>query len=77
MIYDREKGKLVMADGTEYYANGGIVGLNDDLEISEGYDGGFYCYREDSDDGALPLAHRLELADYMIALWIKYKEAQK
>jgi hypothetical protein len=70
-----ERSSLIMDDGTEYHANGGIVGLDPYLEISRGYDGSLTDW--ENDDGKLPFAHRLELADYMIALWTKYKEAQR
>jgi hypothetical protein len=72
-----EGDRLIMDDGTKYYANVGIVGLSPKLEISEGYDGGIMDWENDEDEGKLPLKHRLELAEYMIALWTKYKEAQR
>lgn len=60
---------LVMDDGTPYYANGGIVGLDPWLDITEGYDGGISNFDANPDTGDLPEAHRKEIAAYMIQLW--------
>jgi len=53
----------------EFYANNLIVGISDDLKISEGYDG---CI--ESDEYPLIKEERIELADYMIERWTKYKQ---
>ena len=52
-----------------FYANDLIVGISDELRISEGYDG---CI--DGDEYPLTKEERIELADYMIARWTKYKK---
>ena len=54
---------LKMEDGTEYYANRGIIGLDQNLGLSEGCDG---CFPSD-----MPEAHRIEIAAYMVALWTR------
>lgn len=52
-------------------ANRGIIGINPELVTYEGYDGIFPCYGND-----LTEAERVELADYMIGLWLRYKEVK-
>jgi hypothetical protein len=54
---------ITMSDGTEYYANNGIIGLCPRLGLSEGYDGGFPY--------DMPDKHRREIAEYMVALWTR------
>lgn len=60
---------LVLSDGKKYYANNGIVGLSPELELSEGYDGGF--------TSEMPDAHRREIAEYMIAQWTRVLNGEK
>lgn len=63
-------GFIFECSGRDVYANRGIIGINPDLETSEGYDGGLPW------DEPLTKAERIELADYMIALWTRYREAE-
>lgn len=70
-----EPNALVMDDGTRYYAHGSIIGLAEDMQVTYGYDGvlhfdGYYY----DDEPPVKEAHRKEIADYMIALWTKYRE---
>lgn len=69
---------IIMDDGTEYYAYGGIIGLGaDNHSIRYGYDGELVP-EEPFADGYMPPAHQIELCDYMIDLWLKRREcAQK
>ena len=60
---------VFLCTGRVVYAHCGIIGLCEDMEVSEGYDGDF------SDGEQLVGAEREELADYMIALWTRYREA--
>lgn len=72
-----ERSKIVMADGTEYYANMGIIGLNEDgFVLTHGYDGGLHGNYE-VNDGEIPSEHRREIAEYMIALWTRYLDSIK
>jgi hypothetical protein len=67
-----EEDELVFSTGRRFYANKGIVGLSPNLEISEGYDGGIedkWC----EPPRVLTRAEKVELADYMIALWTEYR----
>lgn len=64
-----------LKSGREFYANCTIVGISEDLKITEGYDGGIHCvgdYGEDDTDG-LTKQDQLELADLMIDRWNKFK----
>ncbi len=58
---------LIFNTGRKVYANNGIVGINEQLRISEGYDGGF-------EENRLTEEERLELAAYMIDLWGKWRD---
>jgi hypothetical protein len=63
-----ESDELTFSSGTKVYANRGIVGIaitDEGIRIYEGYDGGIDVNKRDG----------IELADYMIALWQKYKES--
>lgn len=53
--------------GKEIYANCGIVGISPSGSLSEGYDGGV-------DVESLTIEEKIELADYMISLWTKFKQ---
>lgn len=57
-----------LSSGRFVYANNYYIGINPDMELSEGYDGGV-------DDHKWSPEERRELADFMIGLWTKYKEA--
>jgi hypothetical protein len=57
---------LLESTGKEFYANKGIIGLNRDLEIFEGYDGGI-------NQREFTKQEREELSDYMIDLWQAFK----
>lgn len=54
--------------GRTEYAYGGIVSVNDKLELSYGADGGFPTDFENP----LTPAEKRELAQYMISRWLEY-----
>ncbi len=60
---------VIFDSGKKLDANGGIIGLNQRLEAYGGYD-------QDLDwggsDELLTPDERMELAEYMIALWRRY-----
>lgn len=60
--------ELVMDDGTEYHAYGGVVGMSEDLKPYYGWDG----MVGEFDREAMPERHRKELAEFMIALWQRF-----
>ena len=74
MEVDRDK--LIFSTGRRIIANGGIIGLAPDLEVSEGYDGTIYndYIEEFEEEHRLTPAEVNELADYMVALWGKWRE---
>lgn len=69
-----EGDKIFMNDGTEYDANCGIIGLSpkclqpDGNCVYQGYDGQV--------GWDLSKKHAVEIADYMIDLWNKFKMRQ-
>ena len=69
---------VIFSTGLIVYANCGIIGLVDnkgELEVSDGYDG---CFSSSNRGGKnMTAAEKVELADYMIALWTRYKEEAK
>ena len=71
--------EVIFSTGKVRYANNGIIGLGPDLEVSEGYDGGFWSaheseYKDEAD--ILTPAERVELADYMIERWQAFRYIQ-
>lgn len=61
--------ELVLASGRTLYAHAGIIGIADNGAFSGGYD-----QMLDDDDDPLTSEERVELGDYMIALWTRFKE---
>jgi len=60
---------LKFSTGRELYENHGIIGINSTLGIFEGYDDDVY-------DDVWLKEEKIELADYMISLWNKYKKRE-
>lgn len=62
---------LFESTGRAEYQHADIVGINPQLEVSYGYDGGF-----DFTSNYKPILpiEREELADFMINLWQQFKE---
>ena len=78
-IKEGTRDTFVLSTGREVYANYHIIGISPELEISEGYDGeinpkGLYTGRGGEMEGVWSSDERLELADYMINLWTRYRE---
>jgi hypothetical protein len=69
--------KVIFTTGREEYANNGIIGLTPKLTVMEGYDGYFYEPQEDwmdeEDYDGITNEEQIELADYMIEKWQKFK----
>ena len=69
--------KITFSTGRTAYCHKKIIGLSPELQAYEGYDG---YLRPDTDIEFGEIGYnftreeREELADYMIALWTKYKE---
>ena len=81
--------KIIFSTGKIKYANNGIVGLSgaslitNEWDIFDGYDGilfnGDPHYNDyvEKDDDDLTNDELVELADYMVDLWKKFKESRK
>ena len=61
------KDKYVLSTGKTFYSNNGIIGIDNHLDVHEGYDGGI-----DTDE--FTQEEKNEIADYMIDLWNKFRE---
>lgn len=72
------KDGYVLSTGREFYANNGIIGLSPEFgrgALAEGYDGGILCEPNCWNEAQQwTAAERTELADYMIALWMKWRD---
>ena len=68
MIYDAENDEFVLASGRRLYSVMGTTGLSEDMQAAYGSDGRL------GDSDGLSQEERMEIADYMISLWTKYKE---
>lgn len=71
MVFDERKNEYVLSTGRRAYAHNGIIGLDHEGGVFEGYDGGFELY-----DGGFTDAERAEIADLMIARWTAWKEGR-
>lgn len=78
MIYENDRFKLECT-GRTFYANGyiGIMEIDyGEVVIAEGYDG--YVRpeppEEEGEPDSLDQQERVELADYMISLWERFKK---
>lgn len=60
---------MTLSSGRKVTANNGYVGINQQLDTSEGHDS--YLSTEE-----WTLQEKIELADHMIALWEKFKEEE-
>lgn len=79
IIEDRMKIKgdrCIFSTGTRLFANRGVIGIGPNLEVTEGWDGGFYNPSSyfDEEDSPLTPVERVELADFMIGQWKKFKK---
>ena len=71
-MYSGEKiieSKVIFESGKETYVNRGIIGINPELDISERYD-----YETGQDEPPFTKEECVELADFMIDLWQKFKQ---
>ncbi len=83
MYYNRAIERLTFSSGRQWTPNNGYIGINADMELSEGhdreiiFDEDLVVDRECGYDDHQPLTpeERRELSDYMIGLWQEFKEA--
>lgn len=79
--------KFTFNSGRSFTANG-YIGImdGDEISIAEGYDGrielmnkeGQYDYQNENEDYIEPplsIEEKIELAEYMISLWMKFKDS--
>lgn len=68
---------LIFTTGKVKYANGGIIGIDSNLEVTGGYDHDFHTPRQewmdDEDFDGLTKQEQFELADHMIKIWGQFK----
>lgn len=62
---------VILTSGRRFYAHAGILGMDDDLDLSGGYDD---LISFDDDEEALSKTERLEIAAYMIDLWQRWSK---
>lgn len=76
-----DKDTYQFKSGKKIYANRGIIGIDEDLKLSEGYDGGFATWPipewwEPNEKAECLQAEDLkEIADLMIERWKKFKKS--
>lgn len=73
MIVDDDK--VIFSSGKEISVNGGVIGINEHLDIHGGYDNGIPLQEFDDDQNEILLftkEERQELASYMIELWKEF-----
>lgn len=62
---------ITLSTGRQVEAWGGILGINAELEIYEGYDTPFdFCFEKWTP------GEKIELADHMITIWKSFREKQ-
>lgn len=71
-----EGDEVIFTSGKTCDANHGIIGLSPDMDVTEGWDGCIYKPEDEYFD-KLSKADLIELADYMIAEWTKFKAIQE
>lgn len=64
--------EIVFSSGKSIYANNNIVGIDAELEISEGYDGSIFIEGHNGEE-LLTKPELIELADMMIDRWQRFK----
>lgn len=64
-----------LSTGRTFYANNHVIGIDPDGRVSEGYDGDVNFDKYDSENDTYvndwTLAEKLELARFMVNLWIR------
>lgn len=74
MIYNVKDSTYTLTTGRRVYANRGILGIDEQGSVSEGYDGGVELERDwDDTFQSWTPEERTELADEMIRRWTRFK----
>ena len=72
---------VIFSTGSVRYAQNGVLGLDPDSRVMQGYDGDFY--RGEGEESwskerpKLTTAELCELADYMIKRWQQFRASQE
>lgn len=64
----KDDSTMILKSGKKIYVNHGLISIDDDNNIYEGYDGEIDIY----DYNELTKDERIEIAEYMIERWKKY-----
>lgn len=76
MKHDDNNGELILSTGKKIDIYSGFIGINKAGDLSGGYDN--YIYSNNWDEGnrdyKLTKLELIEIADYMISVWNKFKE---
>ena len=67
----RDKDGYTLSTGRHFYANNGILGMDESLFVSQGYDGGV-GQDEWNARGPFTLVEREEIAKFMVELWTSW-----
>jgi hypothetical protein len=59
-----------LSTGKQFFVSGGVLGIDVDLMLTDGYDG---YIADGPDDTTFTVEERQEIADYMIGLWNSFK----
>lgn len=70
MKFDAGNDGLILSTGKRLYAHCGIIGINPEGLLFNGYDSGL-------EDEKLNLEEKIELAEYAITLWKEYIQRNK
>jgi len=68
-----EEDTVTFSTGKQAYANNGIIGLSPSGQVMDGSDGAFQLTGELDFRNGLTESEKVELADYMIESWTRYK----
>jgi hypothetical protein len=71
MKYNERTEYLTLSSGHSFYAHQGCIGIDEDLWLYEGYNGSLTGGRY-----VLTTADFIEIAEYMIARWQRFKNRQ-
>lgn len=66
-ISELDESTIVLSNGTKVKAYGSVLGIGPDLSVDGGWD-------DDHIDLGLSPGEKIELADYAISLWTRYRE---
>lgn len=74
MEFDAERDEYTLSTGRRFYANCGILGINHELHVYDGYDGEFYAENNlpDNYTEGWTAAERKEIADEMVRRWQRW-----